>query len=824
MDISCISSVWICQEIYWYRFCNLVIENTIASSWSGAMIKNYLKTALRNLKRHPGYSLINIIGLSIGMACFILIALIIREEFQVDKFHERSDRIFRVTRLDGFRGVRNRVALTQAPLAAALKRDYPDIEKAACFNYYGQSLVRYGNKKINQDFVSFAEPDFFEIFSYRFIAGTPASALRQPHSAVLTEDVAQKFFDEEDPIGKVLHIRNMPDVMVTAVIESHKDSHLNFSIILPFSLYRELGVDIDTWNRYNYTTYVQLQEGADPDAFAAKIKGALTRYASPETKLELEIQPLNRIYLHSDYEYDVHTIHIDIMIIYVLGLVAFLILMIACINFTNLATARAARRAREVGLRKVVGASRSQLVNQFLGESMLFTLISLVFAVIVVEFILPIINSAQPIKEYRLFESKDLVLYLGLIFVALMTGFISGGYPALFLSRFQPSRVLKGLLAQSSGRARLRKALVISQFSFAIILLIATLTVFRQVRYMQNKAVGYDKSGLLVCSLPKTMNKNYDALKTDLLRHRNVLNVTSCMNLPTWEGPSYLLSDWDGRDTDKEIKMYHGSVDYDFIETFDIPIVQGRAFSRDFATDKESALIVNEEALRVMGMQDPLGKRIEHYKDKGIIIGVMKDYHFATLRDRIGPMVLDLDPQDTNFVIIKVNHDDLPTTTAWIEQVWNGYDPDQIFEAKLLDEILKNTYMTENTIGLFFNYAAYLSLLISCLGLFGLAAFSVEQRVKEVGIRKVLGASATDIFRLLSKEHLTLIAVSNLIAWPLGYFAMRAFLQNYPFRTPVGIGIFLMAALAAFFIAFITIFYQTFRASQANPADTLKYE
>ena len=293
------------------------------------MIKNYLITALRNLKRHPGYSFINIAGLSIGMACFILIALIIRGEFQVDAFHERSDRIFRVTRLDEFEGEINRVALTQAPLAAALKRDFPEVEKAACFNYYGQSLVKYEDTTINQNFISFAEPDFFEIFSYIFMAGTPASALSLPHSAILTEEVAEKFFGTEDPIGKILHIRNMPDVMVTAVIKSHKDSHLNFSIILPFSLYREIGVDIDTWNRYNYTTYVQLQENTEPAAFEAKIEDALIRYTSPEIRFKLEIQPLARIYLHSDYEYDVHTIHIDVMLIYVLGLVAFFIIFIA---------------------------------------------------------------------------------------------------------------------------------------------------------------------------------------------------------------------------------------------------------------------------------------------------------------------------------------------------------------------------------------------------------------------------------------------------------------------------------------------------------------
>lgn len=788
------------------------------------MIKNYVITAIRNLRRHPGYSFINIAGLSIGMACFILIALIIRVEFQVDGFQEQANRIFRVIRLDEMRGEINRVALTQAPLAAALKRDFPEIEKAACFNYYGDALVKYEDKMINQNFVSFAEPDFFKIFSYAFLAGTPETALSQPRSAVLTEDVAEKFFGTEDPIGKILHIRNMPDVMVTAVIKNHKDSHLNFSIILPFSLYRDIGVNVDTWNRYNYTTYVQLREDADPSTFEAKIEGALSRYISPETTFKLEIQPLKRIYLNSDYDYDVHTIHIDIRLIYVLGLVGFCILLIACINFMNLTTARSSRRAREVGMRKVVGARRRQLVFQFLGESMLFTLVSLVFATMIVEFSLSLINRIQPFKAYALFKSNDVVLYFGLFLVALLTGIISGSYPAFFLARYQTTEVLKGSSMKSAGKPLLRKALVVIQFSFAIFLIIATLTVFKQMRFMKKQDLGYDKSDLLVCSLPENMHKDYAALKTDLLRFGAIYNVTSCMNLPIWPGPSYLLSEWEGRDTDKDIYMYHGSVDYDFFETFDIPIVQGRAFSRDFATDRGSALIVNEEALRVMGMQDPIGKKMGHFKRDGVIVGVMKDYHFATLRDRIGPFVLDLDPQATNFVIIKVNPENIAATTSQIEKVWNRYDPDQTFEAKMLDEILDEAYLTEGIIGRFFNYATYLALMISCLGLFGLAAYSVEQRIKEVGIRKVLGASTSDIFSMLSKEHLKLIAISNIIAWPLGYLAMRAFLQNYPVRTSLGIEIFLLSAFAAFAIAFITVFSQTIKASLANPADILKYE
>jgi putative ABC transport system permease protein len=788
------------------------------------MIKNYLITALRSMKRHPGYSFINIMGLSIGMACFILIALIIRGEFQVDAFHESADRIFRVIRVDEFEGEISKVALTQAPLASALKRDYPEVEKAACFNYRGQALIKYKDITINQDFVSFAEPDFFEIFSYTFLAGTPEKALSQPRTAVLTEDIAEKFFGTEDPVGKILHILNMPDVMVSAVIKNHKDSHLHFSVIFPFSLYRELGVDIDTWNRYNYTSYIQLRENTDPGGFEAKIEEALIRYTSPETRFKLEIQPLRRIYLHSDYGYDVHTIHIDIMLVYVLGLVALFILLIACINFMNLTTARSSRRAQEVGMRKVVGARRRQLITQFLGESVLFAFMSMALASVIVESLLSFINRIQPYKSYAFFRSGDVTLYLGLLLVALLTAFVSGSYPAFFLSRFQPAKVLKGSLTKNPGRALLRKVLVVSQFSFAILLIIATLTVFRQMRFMQSQDLGYDKSDLLVCSLPEYMYKNYAALKTELLRYRDIKNVTACMNLPTWVGPSYSLSDWDGRDSDKEIYMYHGSVDYDFFETFGIPIIQGRVFSRDFATDTETALIVNEEALRVMGMQDPIGKRMGHFKRDGVIVGVMKDYHYATLRDRIGPLVLDLDPQATNFLVIKVGPENLPSTSAWIEKVWNRYDPEQTFEAKQLDEILDEVYLTESIISRFFRYATYLALLISCLGLFGLAAFAAEQRLKEVGIRKVFGATTTDVFNMLSKEHLKLIAISNVIAWPLGYFIMRIYLQNYPFRVSLGIEIFLLSAFAAFAIAFITVFSHTFKASRADPAELLKYE
>jgi putative ABC transport system permease protein len=408
----------------------------------------------------------------------------------------------------------------------------------------------------------------------------------------------------------VLHIRGMPDVTVTAVIKDHRDSHLHFSIILPFSLYREIGVDIDTWNRYNYTTYVQLQKNADSEAFAGKIKDALPRLSASDTESKLEIQPLPRIYLYSNYSYDVHAMIGNISLVYVLGIVASLILLIACINFMNLTTARSTRRAREVGLRKVVGAVHRQLIRQFLGESLFYAAIALFFAAVIIEAILPLINRIQPYKQYRLFESGDLILYFGLVLAAVITGLVSGSYPALFLSRFQPVRVLKGVVGQESGRGILRKTLVVSQFFFSIILMFATLTIFKQTAYLQNKDLGFNESNILVCSLPQTMQDNYEAMKVDLLRLPDILYVTACQNLPDWQGPSYVLNEWDGRDSDRMITMYHASVDYDFFETFGLTIVQGRKFSHDFATDEGSALIVNEEAVKAMGMSDPVGRQM----------------------------------------------------------------------------------------------------------------------------------------------------------------------------------------------------------------------
>jgi putative ABC transport system permease protein len=788
------------------------------------MLNSYLKTAIRRLMRHPVYSMINIVGLSIGMSCFILIALIVRGEFQVDRFHERADRIFRVTRLDQLSGTANRVALTQAPLAAALKREFPEVEKAACFNYSGNVLVRYRDTKITQGLISFAEPDFFEIFSYTFLSGDPASALRNPQTAVITDQVAEKLFGSEDPLGKVLQMRGMPDVTVTAVIKDHKDSHLHFSIILPFSLYREIGVDIDTWNRYNYTTYVQLQENADAVAFAEKLKGALPRLSASETEYELEIQPLPRIYLYSNYSYDVHTMVGNISLVYVLGIVAFLILLIACINFMNLTTARSTRRAREVGLRKVVGAVRWQLVRQFLGESLFFTGISLFVAVAIIEGVLPIINRVQPLKQYSLFESKNLILYFGLILVAFITGIISGSYPALFLSRFQPVKVLKGVVGQESSRGTLRKILVVGQFFFSIILLFATLTIIKQSNFMQNKDLGYDKSNILVCNLPQTLRDDLEPLKADLLRLPDILQVTACQNLPTWQGPSYSLDDWDGRDSDQMIIMYHASVDYDFFETFGLTIVQGRKFSREFATDRDRALIVNEEAVKAMGMSDPVGKHMGYIGGPGTIIGVVKDYHFATLHDRIGPLVLALEPQNTSYVLLKVNPAALPALTGKIEQVWNSRDPDDTFEITSLDAVLNQAYVREGSLSRFFSYAAYLSLFISCMGLFGLSAQAAEQRFKEVGIRKVIGATELNIFKLLSREHLKLVAVAVVFAWPAGYFTMHLFLQNYPYRTSIGIEIFIFSALLAFIIAFLTVFSQSLKASLIDPVGAIKYE
>lgn len=802
------------------------------------MFKSYLKIAIRNILRHKGFSFINIAGLALGMTCFILIFLLVRDELSFDRFHENADDIYRVITVWEKKGEKEFCALTTAPLAAALEQDFPEIVHGACFNYCSAGLIKYGDKSFDRDHFAFTDPSFFKMFSFTFLKGDPETALDDPLSVVLSEKTAKKYFGDQDPMGKILQVTGIVgdqapmgkilqvtgnvNIKVTGVIKDPKKSHIPLEYVVSNQIYDKYGVDITTWNRLNFTTYVMLRKDADAEEIKRKLAGYL-KSRFPRTTTSYTLQPLKRIYLHSTFSYDIVGRRSDITYIYILSLLAVFILLIACINFMNLATARSAVRMKEVGLRKVIGAGKRQLVRQFLGESIILSFISLFFAVFLVELALPYL-SRLTFRELTLYGSLNLSLVLELVGIAFLTGITAGSYPAFFLSSFKPLKVLKGITPKGVKGSWLRKALAVGQFSFSIILIIITTLHYKQFYYMQNAELGYNKDHVVCLWMNADIRKCYNAFKNKLVQNPDILYVTASRNLPTWAGPSFNCSDWEGSEGNEEFTLYHGSVDYDYFKTFKMKILQGRPFSRQFPNDLTSAFIVNQEAVKQMGMENPIGKRLSMGDRKGIIIGVVKDHHYDSLRSKINPLVLKLAPGETDFMIIRLKPGNISGSLAFIEGQWKTYAPDYPFEYMFLEELVERMYLVEGILGKIVFVFTLLAIFISCMGLFGLVSFMAERRTKEIGIRKALGATVPGIARLLSKEFVKWILVANAAAWPIAFLAMTKWLQNYTYRITIGIWPFLLAGTTALLIALVTVGFQTVKAATANPVEALRYE
>jgi len=787
------------------------------------MLKNYLKISIRNIIKYRGYSFITIAGLSLGLTCCILIFLIVQDELNYDKFHENSDYIYRVINSTVRNGEETFSAITPAPLAASLKDNHPEISNAACFNYAGGGIARYKDKLFKEGPFCFTDNDFFQMFSFKFLRGDPESTLDNPNSVVITDETAQKYFGDKEPLGETLTINNIINVQVTGVIAKPENSHLQLKFIFPNSLYKAFGVDIASWNRFNYTTYIMLHKNSSVELFRSNVAGHLLSVYGHETTYKLYLQPLNKIYLYSDYAYDVHTRTSDIRLVYIISAIGILVLIIACINFMNLSTARSEKRIKEVGLRKVVGAQRKQLIIQFLGEALFITFCALLFSITAVYLLLTVISNLFQ-KNLSLNILSDPSVFTGIFGIALLTGLAAGSYPAFFLSSFQPIRVLKGFFKKGSQKSLLRKILVITQFSFSGILIICTLILAEQITFMRNMKLGYDKEHLLCLRISPGIRKNYDAVKNELLQNPDIDKVTAGMNLPNWAWPSIILSDWEGKETDKEIKMCHGSVDYDFFETFKMDIIEGRSFSPQFPTDLTSALIVNEEAVKQMDMKDPIGKQMNTWGHSGIIIGVVKNFNFDNVRNKINPVVLDLDPDQTDYLIMKLKPADFTHTIASIGSIWNKFEPDFPFEYAFLDDYLNKLYIMESVVLKIVIYITGMALFIACLGILGLASFMAEQRTKEIGVRKVLGATDLNVFYLLSKDLIKWVVIANIIAWPLAFAGMNGLLQNYANRVSINLWLFVLTGIATLLAAWMTAACQSVKASRMNPLNAIKYE
>lgn len=784
------------------------------------MYKNYLKVALRNIRQHKGYSLINIVGLAVGIACCILILLWVQDELSFDSFHKNGDNIYRVLQdvhLD--RDVT--WAINQGPLGPALQADIPEIVNYTRGTARG-FRIKYNDKRFDE-IVEFADPSLFEMFDFPLVKGDPKKALTDPHSIVISEDMAVKYFGSEEPLGKVLNADDQYDFVVTGVMkEVPHNSHLRPQLIIPFVFGRELEYTVDNWGNSQFTTYVMLKKGVSRAAVEKKIARFLDDKPTLEKGTILRLQPLTSIHLYSNFEFDRFGSG-DIKYIHIFSITAFFVLLIACINFMNLATARSTTRSREVGMRKVVGAKRSGLIRQFFTESVFFAFAALLLAILLVELLLPVFNNLAG-KEMVVNLFGNPILLIGILVITLFTGLISGSYPALLLSSFQPIHVLKGKFKTGNSKSLFRKVLVVTQFSLSLILIIGTLIVYQQLDYMKNKKLGYNKENLVYTVMRGDFLKKYDAVKAELLENPNILSVTRSATLPTY-GNVFSNSKWrwKGQNPKEEVLMHGNFVDYDYFKTFGMKITQGRSFSKEFSTD-QTAVMLNEEAVKRMGVTSPIGMELVNEDNKYTIVGIVKNYHFRSLHKEIEPLVLIFAPENCRGLIARIKSEDISSSITLLEKKWNELSSEYPFSYGFLDQRLDRLYRAEQRVGTIFKYFTLLTIFVSCLGLFGLASFMTERRIKEIGIRKVLGASVSRIIFMLSKEFTRPVLIANAIGWPIAYLLVKKWLQNFAYRTTISFEIFILGGILALIIAWLTISFQAIRAALANPAEALRYE
>jgi len=805
--------------------------------WSLVMFKNYITITLRNIIRHKGYSFINIAGLALGMSCCLLITLWVLDELSFDRFHENAANLYRVEQEQLYSGEPYHVNVTPYPMGPALKTDIPEVADATRYVRTGGMLVRYGEKAFFENAIWGVDPSFLTMFTFPLKFGDKNSALSDPLSIVVTEEMAEKYFGGENPVGKVLSINNRFDVTVTAVAENVPDnSYFSFDMLLPYELLRMAGRTNENWGSNSIVTFIQLH----PNSLIADVNEKMSvlrhKYVatlieesypdfleewSSRPRVEFMVRPLTDLRLHAYFGFGKPMGAIQY--VYIFSTIALFVLLIACINFMNLSTARSANRAREVGMRKVVGALKKQLVAQFYGESVIFACIALAIALIIVSLLLPTFNTLSG-KEITADQLASWKIVVSMIAITLITGVVAGSYPALFLSRFKPATVLKGAVRSGVKSSAFRKTLVVVQFTLSIFLIIGTFVVYNQIGFMRNKQVGYDKEHLMYIRLRGDMRSSYSTLKKELVNDPRILGVTGCFQLPTYNSSNSGGADWDGKDPEESVLIGTNNVDFDFTETMKIEMKEGRSFSYDFPSDTSTAFLVNEKVADLMGKESVVGERFSFIGVDGTIIGVMKNFHFKPVRDQIEPLALVIAPNNINYVLIRITPGDITASVDYVKSTWERVIPDYPFEYSFLDSLFDRMYRTEQRMGDLLKNFSVLAVLIACLGLFGLASFTAEQRTKEIGIRKVLGATAPGITMLLCREFLKLIIVSNLVAWPAAWFILNNWLQDFAYRTNLGVNVFVLTGILTLLVALITVSFQAVRAALLNPVNSLKYE
>ena len=807
------------------------------------MIKNYFKTAFRNLFKNKIFSAINIFGLAIGIAICLIIMLFVSNELGYDRYNKKADRMVRISFRGSAAGETFNEASIMPPVAQTMKTDFPEVQEATRIRDYGTPRLIYGDKSFKEDAFAFVDSNFFQVFTLPLIEGDAKTALLEPNTIVITKSLAHKYFGNEDPMGKVISFKDGANVpcKVTGVIDKVPvNSHFHFEIFasmvgLPES--RE-----PTWMSSNFYTYLVLPVGYDYKKLEAKLPKIVDKYMGPQmlqamhvtladfrkkgNDLSFHLQPVTDIHLHSNFANDLSPAG-DIRYVYIFGAIALFMLLIACINFMNLSTAGASKRAREVGIRKVLGSMKLALVRQFLLESVLITAIALLLAIVFMYMALPVFNKLAGQSLTLQFADHPLLLP-GLLLFVLLVGIMAGSYPAFYLSSFKPVAVLKGKFTSGKKSIGLRSGLVVFQFFISIILIVSTTVVYKQLSFIQHKKLGYDKNQVMV--LPDTwmLGKNEAIFRRQLLNDPRIANVSNSGFLPAGPSNNNNFFVYPGENPNQMVKTLRYEVDENYIPTLGIKLVTGRNFSKGLTSDS-SGIILNETAAKVFGWgENAPGHIISTTKHSGEIvsynvIGIVKDFHFKSLHELISPLVMVLSP-NAGTMVVKLKTKDIEGLLAVIKKRWTDYGAEEPLAYSFLDDRFNNTYESEQKTGLILGIFAGLTIFVACLGLFGLAMFTAEQRTKEIGIRKVLGASVIQVTQMLSKEFIKLVLIASLIAFPAAWWAMNKWLQSFAYRINISWWVFVVAGLTAILIALITISFQAIKAAIANPVKSLRTE
>ena len=790
------------------------------------MVRNFFRIALRNITKHKGFALINVFGLAVGLAASLLILLWVQDELSYESFNVNAENIYRVEENQFYSGERYHVTVTPHPSGPVWKEKIPEIKEQTRLNRLPRTLFREGDKVFFEGAIVAADSGLLRMFTMPLKMGDPLTALSSPHSIILSEKLASKYFGDTNPMGKTITLENKLEFMVTGVMKDlPKNSIFSFEGVIPYSFLKETGAIDDYWGNNSIYTFVLLEKGSDINAVNKKLTDVVLEH-NPDTETKFVLFPLRDIHLHAQFGFTEN--NGPVTAVYIFSLIALFVLLIACINFINLTTAKAASRGKEIGIKKATGADQASLIVQFMLESLLLVAVALVVALVIVGLSLGLFNNITG-KSFEIHDLLQVRFIVSFLCVGLVAGFVSGIYPALYLSSINPVAVLKGETISGRKNGRLRQILVVVQFTLSMLIGTTAVFMYLQLRYLQNKELGFDKENLICIPMADNMKSKYYSLKQELQKESLVQGVTASTSNPVMIGSNSGGAEWEGKDPDKTVLIGINAVDYDYLETMKMKLVSGRDFSKeypsDLAKDTTGNFLVNEEVAKIMNVGDPVGKSFRFMGLNGRIVGVLKNFHFQGADQPIEPIAFGLTNTDyLSFILVRLSPEDVSASLKSVEKVWKNVIPEYPFKYTFIEQDYDNLFRTETRVAELLKYFTILAVIIACLGLYGLSYYSAQRRTNEVGIRKVMGAGSKDVFYSLSKEFVILVLISIIIAVPAGWLIVNHLLGQFAYRISMNPIVFILIGTGALIIAMLTVSLQAFKATNINPAEALKVE